>query len=758
MAAGTWGPTPTPRTLAPLPGWHAPAVGQEWQDSHPIGAPANETDAQRAARVQADLMAQYNTAGRGRDAPQATAAQAGAASSASYSPYASERAPGAQQAAFSPYSAATASPAQQVEMTRLGQAALVGMPSLGVERSAGVQVGEAQRAPNVNVGYTPGAAVGSASMAVTNLAPQWATNPMDMEAARIGEMQRAAAVEAQGGSLGSNDQLRARQMSLLDYLEGSAKGTNGPSAAEMQFQRNLDKSISAQHAQAAQARGTGTITANLTAGHNIAELTGEGAAQSAMLRAQEQQQARAQLLAGLESTRGQDISVAGLQQQLSIANSQLQTATNQFNAGQINQAQLAQAQLQQQAAQTNLQKNTSMSQFNTGLEAQRQRDQAGLRTQVELANADIQTRAGLQMQQIAAQRNQLQAQIDMQGGMFNADQANQMQRLQAQMEQANNQFNAGQGNQVGIARAQIGTQVGIANAGAKNSFAQQQAALNSNERLANMGAENQMSMFNVGQQNAAGMQNSQLGAQVGMFNTGQTNQTNQFNTGQANQVGMFNAGQSSQVGMFNAGQTNETGRYNAGLQNQVNLQNSDAQLRQQAQDDARRNNLMNQYLAASGQQMNANQFNASTDEQRKRRALDMIANGVQQAGTLGAIFAVSDERAKTDIKPLYSDERGKAKAKLLDSVGGSAESGDDVGQLLDNLKAYKFRYKDTSETGTAPGERYGIMAQDLEKSPMGASIVIDDGGRKKIDTAQAVGVLLAAMARQNQKIKKLEKR
>lgn len=716
------------------------------------------TDAQRSAEAQARLMDQYNQA-TPRTAPQATAAQAGAASSASYSPYTSERAPGAQQAAFSPYSAVTASPAQQVEMTRLGQAALVGMPSLGVERSANVQVGEAQRAPDVRVGYTPQSAIGTASMAQTYLAPQWAASPMDVDAARIGEMQRAAAVEAQGGSLQGSDELRARQMSLLDYLEGSAKGTNGPSAAEMQFQRNLDKSISAQHAQAAQARGTGTITAGLTANHNIAELTGEGAANSAILRAQEQQQARAQLLAGLESTRGQDIGVAGLQQQLSIANAQLQTATNQFNAGQINEGQLAQAQLAQQAALANMQKNASMSQFNTGLEAQRLRDQAGMRTQVELANADIQTRAGLQTQQIAAQRNQLQAQIDAQGGMFNADQANQMMRLQAQMEQANNQFNAGQGNQVGIARAQIGTQVGIANAGARNSFAQQQAALNSNERLANMGAENQMSMFNTGQTNAAGMQNSQLGAQVGMFNTGQTNNMNQFNTGQANQVGMFNAGQSSQVGMFNAGQANETGRYNAGLQNQTNLQNSDMLLRQQAQDDARRNNLMNQYLAASGMQMNANQFNASTDAQKRQQNLALVGGLLSAGGGLGAAALVSDERMKTDVKPLYSDERGKAKARLLDSVGGSKdESGDDVGQLLDNLKAYKFRYKDASEPGTAPGERYGIMAQDLEKSPMGASIVVDDGGRKKIDTAQAVGVLLAAMARQNQKIKKLEKR
>jgi hypothetical protein len=71
--------------------------------------------------------------------------------------------------------------------------------------------------------------------------------------------------------------------------------------------------------------------------------------------------------------------------------------------------------------------------------------------------------------------------------------------------------------------------------------------------------------------------------------------------------------------------------------------------------------------------------------------------------------------------------------------------------MLDALKPVKFKYKDPKAEGAAPGQRYGVIAQDLEKTPMGKSIVVTmPDGHKGIDTGQAVGVLLAAMARMKQ--------
>lgn len=757
----------------------------QWSMVSPINPSA--TAPQRDAELQRQLLNSYQT-GNPRSAPQTTAAQAaqasqagyqaaGSAGSSSYTPYSSERAPGAQQAQYNAYQAATAGPAAQAAMTQLGQAQLVGAPRINAVTADYVGVPTARTAMEPTVGYTAGPAAGQ-----TNI-PEWqaaayAAGVMDIDPAKVGQLQQAQASQVNGFDTGNSDALRQRQMELLDYLEGSAKGTNGPSAAEMQFQRNLDKSIAAQRAQAAGANGTGRVSANLQAGYNIGELSQDANAQSAMLRAQEQQQARAQLLAGLSDTRGQDITVGQAQQQVSIANANLQTAVSQFNAGQINQGQLQQAQMAQQAAIVSAQNRLSNNQFNANLQQNQQQFGQDIQARVGMSNAALSTQANTANAQIQAARAQQQADIGSRTNMFNAGEGNTSDRMQAQLEANRGQFNAGQTNQVNTAQAQLGLQAGTFNAGAQNAFRSQQAGLNSQERLFNAGAENQLNMFNTGQQNNVGMANAQNQSQVGMFNAGQGNQVNMFNAGQANQVGManaqnslqnsqFNIGQSNQLGMFNAGQfnnnsqfnagqTNQGNQFNAGLQNQVNLSNTDAQLRQRAMDDANKQALMNQYLAATGLQQNAAQFEGNYALQKRQQNLG-LAGGLISGGAGLAATLVSDERAKTDVKPLYSDERGKAdKKKLLDSYDQGG--GDDVGRLLDNLKAYKYRYKDPTEPGTVPGERYGIMAQDLEKSPMGASIVIDDGGRKKIDPAQAVGVLLAAMARMNTRVKKVEGR
>lgn len=47
---------------------------------------------------------------------------------------------------------------------------------------------------------------------------------------------------------------------------------------------------------------------------------------------------------------------------------------------------------------------------------------------------------------------------------------------------------------------------------------------------------------------------------------------------------------------------------------------------------------------------------------------------------------------------------------------------------------YAYRYKNPGSPGAAPGVRYGPMAQDLEQTPAGASVVGEKGGRKFIDT------------------------
>ena len=114
----------------------------------------------------------------------------------------------------------------------------------------------------------------------------------------------------------------------------------------------------------------------------------------------------------------------------------------------------------------------------------------------------------------------------------------------------------------------------------------------------------------------------------------------------------------------------------------------------------------------------------------------------QQAGVLGAIGSglgmaamLSDKTQKTNI------EDGKK----------------DVTKFLSALSSKKYDYKDASLPGAAAGKRYGIIAQDLEKSEMGKSLVIDTPNGKMVDTNQAVGALLAAVSHLNKRLEKAGK-
>jgi hypothetical protein len=114
------------------------------------------------------------------------------------------------------------------------------------------------------------------------------------------------------------------------------------------------------------------------------------------------------------------------------------------------------------------------------------------------------------------------------------------------------------------------------------------------------------------------------------------------------------------------------------------------------------------------------------------------AKGSESEGAKGAKEALSDETSKKKVK---SDNPK-------------------IDALLASLDGYEYEYKDTSMPGTAKGKRFGVMAQDLERTPAGASIVKTDPntGKKMIDVEQATGVLFASLGRLNDKIDQLSKK
>lgn len=101
------------------------------------------------------------------------------------------------------------------------------------------------------------------------------------------------------------------------------------------------------------------------------------------------------------------------------------------------------------------------------------------------------------------------------------------------------------------------------------------------------------------------------------------------------------------------------------------------------------------------------------------------------------------------ILAMFSDERAKK------SIKHKGNSGNEIEEFVNNIQPYEYQYKNPAH-GT--GQKMGIMAQDLEKSDVGRTLVDQaPDGTKMVDTNKAIGAILAAVADINKKVKKLEK-
>lgn len=120
----------------------------------------------------------------------------------------------------------------------------------------------------------------------------------------------------------------------------------------------------------------------------------------------------------------------------------------------------------------------------------------------------------------------------------------------------------------------------------------------------------------------------------------------------------------------------------------------------------------------------------ATDEASNRqRMVGGLLEGAAGVGAAAAPFIFSDINLKKDIK----DGNDSAKA------------------FLDALKPYNFKYKDGDGS-----EQLGIMAQDLEKSPMGLGSVINTEKGKMVDFSKNLPAMMAGMSNLNERLKQLE--
>lgn len=112
----------------------------------------------------------------------------------------------------------------------------------------------------------------------------------------------------------------------------------------------------------------------------------------------------------------------------------------------------------------------------------------------------------------------------------------------------------------------------------------------------------------------------------------------------------------------------------------------------------------------------------------------LIASGAQMAGAAGGGAAMfSDENVKENVEPGM----------------------DDVKKFMDEIGVHKFDYKDPEKYGE--GKHYGPMAQELEESPVGKSMVEEDGeGVKRVNYGKSQAVMLSVLKDLYDRVGRLE--
>lgn len=112
-----------------------------------------------------------------------------------------------------------------------------------------------------------------------------------------------------------------------------------------------------------------------------------------------------------------------------------------------------------------------------------------------------------------------------------------------------------------------------------------------------------------------------------------------------------------------------------------------------------------------------------------------VVGGLISGGAAALPLLASDRRTKTNIE----------------------DGTKDVEELLAKVRPYSYDYKEPDKPGRAPGRQLSPMAQDLQKSKVGKSMVVrGPDGTLMVDYARGFGAMLVAQAALNAKVKRLE--
>lgn len=152
------------------------------------------------------------------------------------------------------------------------------------------------------------------------------------------------------------------------------------------------------------------------------------------------------------------------------------------------------------------------------------------------------------------------------------------------------------------------------------------------------------------------------------------------------------------------------------------------------------NNMnMNNYATGYGNQVA--QSNIANYQGNVQSALNQYGYGLAQQNQQNEMYGSAAGGAGKMAATFGSDKKLKE---------GISDADDDVEEMMSKLDAKKYNYKDDPEKK----EHMGILAQDLEKSPMGKALVIETPKGKAVDIAKALGAMMAVQSTIHKRLKR----
>ena len=210
--------------------------------------------------------------------------------------------------------------------------------------------------------------------------------------------------------------------------------------------------------------------------------------------------------------------------------------------------------------------------------------------------------------------------------------------------------------------------------------------------------------------------------QIAQFNTNVTNSTNQQNWGRNNSTLDKNTGAQYDFSKDRLGAKQNQ----AGMNYDYSVEGQNAKMLDNQQQETKRAGAMSGVMGAVGGIVGA-----------KFGGPEGAAAGAQVGSQVGSAAGRTTYRNSNSYR---SDERCK------ENIHNEADG--DIEAFLDSINPKSFDYKN-GETG-----KHNIIAQDLEKTNIGRSVVQEDEeGIKNISMPDAIGSLFAAVALLNKKIK-----